>query len=103
MHRAHYAAITGDKRPLYPPVMLEELTGKTVLLVGYGAIGKEIERMLAPFHVELLRVARGARSEPEVHAVERTGQSAAAGRGGGADSAVDRGDAGADRQPPAWR
>jgi len=31
--------------PHYPPVMQEELTGKTVLLVGYGAIGKEIERM----------------------------------------------------------
>src|ERR1035437_2105514 len=27
---ASYAAITGDSRPLYPPVMLEELTGKTV-------------------------------------------------------------------------
>jgi phosphoglycerate dehydrogenase-like enzyme len=66
---AHYAAITGDTRPLYPPVMLEELTGKTVLLVGYGSIGKEIERMLAPFHVDLLRVARTARSEPTVHAV----------------------------------
>ena len=49
---AHYVSITGDARPLYPPVMLEELTGKTVLLVGYGAIGKEIERMLAPFNVE---------------------------------------------------
>jgi len=65
----HYVAITGDKRPLYPPVLLEELTGKTVLLVGYGAIGKEIEGMLAPFHVHLLRVARNARTEPEVHAV----------------------------------
>ena len=38
--------------------MLEELTGKTVLLVGYGAIGKEIERMMEPFHVDLMRVAR---------------------------------------------
>jgi phosphoglycerate dehydrogenase-like enzyme len=66
---ARYAAITGDKRSLYPPVMLEELTGKTVLMVGYGAIGKEIERMLAPFHVELLRVARTVRTKPEVHAV----------------------------------
>ena len=66
---AQYAALTGDKRPLYPPVMLEELTGKTVLLIGYGAIGKEIERMLAPFHVEMLRVARSARTGPEVHAV----------------------------------
>jgi phosphoglycerate dehydrogenase-like enzyme len=66
---AHYARITGDARPLYPPVMLEELTGKRVLLVGYGAIGKEIERMLAPFDVKLVRVARRVRSEPAVHAV----------------------------------
>lgn len=63
---AHYAGMTGDTRPLYPPVMLEELTGKKVLLVGYGAIGKEIERMLAPFRVELRRVARTARTEPAV-------------------------------------
>jgi len=67
---AHYADLTGDNRPLYPPVMLEELTCKTVLLVGYGAISKEIERMLAPFHVEMLRVARSARTEPQVHAVD---------------------------------
>jgi len=66
---ANYVAITGDTRPLYPPVMLEELSGKTVLLVGYGSIGKEIERMLAPFHVDLLRVARSARSQPTVHPV----------------------------------
>ncbi len=66
---AHYAAITGDKRSLYPPVLLEELTGKTVLLVGYGSIGKEIERMLAPFQVNMLRVARSARTDPEVRAV----------------------------------
>jgi phosphoglycerate dehydrogenase-like enzyme len=66
---AHYASITGDKRPLYPPVMLEELTGKTVLLVGYGSIGKEIERMLAPFHVNTLRIARSARTQPQVHSV----------------------------------
>jgi phosphoglycerate dehydrogenase-like enzyme len=54
---------------LYPPVMLEELTGKRVLLVGHGAIGQEIERMLAPFNVELTRVARTPRAEPKVHAV----------------------------------
>jgi len=64
-----YATVTGDHRPLYPPVMLEELTGKKVLLVGHGAIGQEIERMLEPFRVELTRVARTARSVPEVHAV----------------------------------
>ncbi len=66
---AHYAKITGDTHTVYPPVLAEELTGKTVLLVGYGAIGKEIERMLAPFNVKMLRVARSARTEPEVHAV----------------------------------
>ena len=65
----HYASITGDARLLYPPVMLEELSGKSVLLVGYGAIGKEIERMIAPFHVKLVRVARSARAKPPVHAV----------------------------------
>jgi phosphoglycerate dehydrogenase-like enzyme len=66
---ANYARITGDSRSLYPPIMLEELTGKRVLLVGYGAIGHEIERMLAPFDVKLKRVARSARNEPAVHAV----------------------------------
>jgi len=64
---AHYTAITGDTRPLHPPAMLEELAGKRVLLVGYGEIGKEIERMLAPFRVELTRVARNARLKPTVH------------------------------------
>ncbi len=64
-----YARVTGDARPHYPPILLEELTGKSVLLVGYGAIGKEIERMIAPFHVELTRIARSARVKPPVHAV----------------------------------
>ena len=67
---AEYAAISGDARPHYPPVMLEELTGKSVLLVGYGSIGKEIERMLDPFDVELTRLARTARMNPTVHGVE---------------------------------
>ena len=66
---AHYAAISGDSRPHYPPVMQEELTGKNVLLVGYGSIGKEIERFLFPYNVNLLRIARRARTEPLVHAV----------------------------------
>src|ERR1035441_849821 len=64
-----YEAINADQRHLYPPVMLEELTAKKVLLIGYGAIGKEIERMLAPFRVDLVRVARSARTDPKVHAV----------------------------------
>jgi phosphoglycerate dehydrogenase-like enzyme len=63
-----YAERTGDSRTFHPPVLQEELAGKTVLLVGYGEIGKEIERLLAPFAVEILRVARTARTQPEVHA-----------------------------------
>jgi len=63
------AELHGDTREMYPPVLGEELTGKTILLIGYGAIGKEIERMLKPFQVEVLRLARRARTEPEVHAV----------------------------------
>ena len=64
-----YEQLNRDPRPLYPPVLLEELTGRRVLMVGYGAIGKEIERMLAPFHVQLTRVARSARANPEVRPV----------------------------------
>jgi phosphoglycerate dehydrogenase-like enzyme len=64
-----YERVSGDTRQHYPPVMLEELTGKTVLMVGYGSIGKEIERMLEPFHVELIRMARSARDNPKVHAI----------------------------------
>lgn len=66
---AAYQAISGDARPHHPPVMLEDLTGKTVLIVGHGAIGKEIERMMAPFDLEILRVARTARANPEVYPV----------------------------------
>jgi phosphoglycerate dehydrogenase-like enzyme len=66
---AEYEALNKDQSPLYPPVMLEELTGKSVLMVGYGTIGKEIERMLEPFRVSLTRVARTPRSNPQVHAV----------------------------------
>ena len=68
---ARYAQITGDARPIYPPVMVEELTGKQILMVGNGEIGKEIERMLEPFSVELVRVARTVRTDPPVHAISK--------------------------------
>jgi phosphoglycerate dehydrogenase-like enzyme len=66
---AYYTRISGDQQTHFPPVMQEELTGKSVLLVGHGAIGKEIERMLTPFRVELVRVARRARVNPNVYAI----------------------------------
>jgi phosphoglycerate dehydrogenase-like enzyme len=50
-------------------VLGDDLAGKTVLIVGYGSIGAAIEARLAPFGVKILRIARSARSTPEVHAV----------------------------------
>ena len=67
----HYQQLTHDQRPYHPPVKLEELTGKTVLLVGHGSIGKDIESLLEPFRVEIIRVARNARTHPLVHAVSQ--------------------------------
>ncbi len=37
------------------------LADKTVLIVGYGDIGRDIERRMLPFEVEVLRVARSRR------------------------------------------
>ncbi len=65
----HYASLAGVPGGVEPPVLQEELHGKRVLLVGHGSIGQEIERLLAPFEVELTRVARSPRENPRVHAI----------------------------------
>jgi phosphoglycerate dehydrogenase-like enzyme len=39
----------------------DDLEGATVLIVGYGSIGRALESRLAPFGVNVLRVARRAR------------------------------------------
>lgn len=39
----------------------ESLADKTVLIVGYGSVGKAIEARLIPFECDVLRVARSAR------------------------------------------
>jgi phosphoglycerate dehydrogenase-like enzyme len=46
-----------------------ELAGKRVVIVGYGSIGRAVERRLEPFGVRTGRVARSAR--PGVEPVER--------------------------------
>lgn len=41
--------------------LYDALADKTVLLVGYGSVGGAVERRLAPFECDVLRVARTAR------------------------------------------
>ena len=49
-----------------------ELDGKRVVIVGYGSIGRAVERRLAPFGARIGRVARSAREG--VEPVERLGE-----------------------------
>lgn len=56
------------------PVLTEELAEKTILIVGYGSIGKSIEARLLPFEpgkiIRLARTARAATADiAAVHAV----------------------------------
>jgi phosphoglycerate dehydrogenase-like enzyme len=51
-----------------------ELTGKRVLIVGAGSIGRAVERRLEPFEVMVTRVARTARPEQDVHGVSELAQ-----------------------------
>jgi len=48
------------------------LADKRVLILGYGAVGAAVERRLAGFEVDVVRVSRTARSEPAgvVHGVD---------------------------------
>ena len=47
-----------------------ELTGRRVLIVGAGSIGRAIEERMRPFDVTITRVARTARPAEGVHGVE---------------------------------
>ena len=69
-----YESIHADATPQFPPILQEELNGRRVLIVGYGDIGKTIEKFLTPFDVTITRVARSVRSAPEVHAVSELDQ-----------------------------
>ncbi|MDQ7909191.1 2-hydroxyacid dehydrogenase [Phytohabitans sp. ZYX-F-186] len=48
----------------------DELAGKRVLIVGAGSIGAALAARLAPFEVSVTKVARTARPDEGVHAVE---------------------------------
>lgn len=45
------------------------LTGQTVLMLGFGAIGRRLAELLAPFGVKMLALRRQARSESSVRII----------------------------------
>jgi phosphoglycerate dehydrogenase-like enzyme len=53
--------VRAQDRGSWTPVTAPALADRTVLIVGYGAVGTAIERRLDGFEVEVVRVARRAR------------------------------------------
>ena len=53
-----YMAMHPGEQPKIPPALEDELGGKTVLIVGYGSIGRATEQLLQPFGVNMLRIGR---------------------------------------------
>lgn len=74
------AALQAQRR--WAPVAMGDLRGARVLVLGHGSIGEAVEEHLAPFAVEIVRVARRARDG--VHAIDELD-----GLLGGADAVVD--------------
>ena len=56
----HYAERRSDSRLL---------NGQTVLLLGYGAIGRRVAELLAPFRMKIYAVRRKTYSEPGVYVI----------------------------------
>jgi len=53
--------VRAQERESWEPERRTSLADRTVLIVGYGSVGAAIERRLAGFECEVLRVARSAR------------------------------------------
>ena len=64
------AFVRAQERGEWATETTDELTGKRVLLIGAGSIGAAIAAKLAPFDVDLTRVARTARPDEGVHGVD---------------------------------
>ena len=61
----------GERRWLYTELRSESrlMTGETVLMLGFGAIGRRLAELLAPFRMKVFAVRRKAYSEPGVHVI----------------------------------
>jgi phosphoglycerate dehydrogenase-like enzyme len=57
-----YLLSEGARRDPDCPVLVEEVEGKTVLIIGYGSIGAAVEARLGAFGCTFLRVARSSRN-----------------------------------------
>jgi phosphoglycerate dehydrogenase-like enzyme len=60
-----YLGTHPGEQPMHPPALADELTGKTVLIVGYGSIGRATEERLQPFGIKMLRIGRRRREGVE--------------------------------------
>ena len=60
----------------WAPARHESLADRRVLLLGYGGVGRAIEERLAPFEVDLTRVANHARDDAtgRIHAIDERSQ-----------------------------
>ncbi len=63
--------VRASARAKWSPAWRPSLADSTVLLVGYGGVGRAIEARLIPFEVRIVRVARTARTDHDapVHAM----------------------------------
>jgi phosphoglycerate dehydrogenase-like enzyme len=68
----NYRSIYNKPDDSNTPVLVEELEGQTVLIIGYGSIGRSIEERLTPFGVRFLRIARTAK--PGVESIDKLEQ-----------------------------
>jgi len=61
----------GERRWLYAELRSESrlLTGETVLMLGFGAIGRRLAELLAPFRMKVFAVRRKTYSEAGVHVI----------------------------------
>ncbi len=82
--------VRAQDRSEWRPQWRPALADKSVLIIGYGAVGRAIETRLLPFETRITRVARSARDG--VHAHRGTATPAARSRCRRADRSPDRRD-----------